>query len=104
MKALLFGRVAVIAILAAGLPSPAFAEGVSGKVCALIEPFLKDPGKFLAMRGVQTSDKAWNSKANPQADDLNAVCTFNTYVENRNDLNCNVGFPTESLEWLPERY
>ena len=77
--------------------SPALAT--PGQVCALLTPFFEQPpGHFTDQLGVKTSNNAWESKPNPQAQALNAKCNITAYVANRLDFSCETNFDVEQVD------
>ena len=82
------------AAVAAALP----ARATPSEVCALLTPFLQSaPDHFLEMRGIKTSDQAWDAKPMPEAEALNAKCTINLFIKDRPDLACEVRFDAGKL-------
>lgn len=81
---------------AALLAQPALATPAD--VCALLQPFFASPPKHFAdLRGPKSSDNAWHSKANSQADALNATCGLTAYVEHRVDYDCTTVFDAGAI-------
>ena len=88
--------VACVCSAAVMVGQPAIASPAD--VCALLQPFFASPPKHFAdLRGPKSSDNAWHSKANAQADALNATCGLTAYVEHRVDYDCTVVFDAPAI-------
>jgi hypothetical protein len=88
--------IASVFSVAALLAQPALATPAD--VCALLQPFFADPPKHFAdLRGPKSSDNAWHSKANTQADALNATCGLTAYIEHRVDYDCKTVFDAGAI-------